>query len=364
MKVSIGMLLRDAPWGGGNRWGQALVRSLQERGVEVRFDLKDPDLDVIVVADPREGSSTATYTDIDIIRYLAFRNWKAVVVHRVNECDERKGTTHVNARLRDAAARVDHVAFISGWLRDLHLGQGMRTAETSVQRNGGEPAIFDRRGYHRWDGVEPLRLVTHHWGNSWQKGFDVYQELDRMLGTPEFSGKVEFTYIGRLPDGFAFANSRYVEPLNGPDLAAAIQQHHVYLTASQNEPAGMHHIEGALCGLPLLYRESGALPEYCRDFGISFAADTFEQALGEMLATYDQWADRMGDYPWTDERMCEGYYRLFADLCERRPTVLARRAWWKRPVWAVRGLLALVPTPLALARRGVRLLRRVVRGGA
>ena len=49
-----------------------------------------------------------------------------------------------------------------------------------------------------------------------------------------------------------------------------LSKNHVYLTASINEPAGMHHIEGALSGLPIIYRNSGAIPEYCSDFGVSF----------------------------------------------------------------------------------------------
>ena len=35
----------------------------------------------------------------------------------------------------------------------------------------------------------------------------------------------------------------------------------------------MHHIEGALSGLPLIFRKSGALPEYCSDYGIEFIDD-------------------------------------------------------------------------------------------
>ena len=35
----------------------------------------------------------------------------------------------------------------------------------------------------------------------------------------------------------------------------------------------MHHIEGALCGLPILFRNSGSLPEYCKKYGVSFDGD-------------------------------------------------------------------------------------------
>ena len=37
-------------------------------------------------------------------------------------------------------------------------------------------------------------------------------------------------------------------------------KHDLYISASINEPAGMHHIEGLLCGLPIIYRDNGALP--------------------------------------------------------------------------------------------------------
>ena len=39
------------------------------------------------------------------------------------------------------------------------------------------------------------------------------------------------------------------------------------------------HIEGILCGLPIIYRESGALPEYCKKFGVPFENDNFLPAL-------------------------------------------------------------------------------------
>ena len=85
--------------------------------------------------------------------------------------------------------------------------------------------------------------------------------------------------------------------------------------------------------------ESGALPEYCNGFGISFTAENFEQRLKEMMTSYSHWAGRMKDYPHTAERMCESYYRLFMDLLERREKILQRRKWWRRPDRIVRMLM-------------------------
>ena len=339
MKLSLGMKLRPGPWGGGNQFGLLLTGYLQQRGFEISFDLKDRDLDFIVLCDPRIEGPTATYAQQEILYYLLGVNRRALVIHRINECDERKGTTHLNRLLAQANRFTDHTVFISSWVRDLFLTHRLRPSEYGVIRNGADATIFHPVGYRLWNGAEKLRLVTHHWGRGLLKGFDIYRRLDELLGRSGIDGRIEFTYIGNLPDGFHFANARYVEPVSGAELAEAIRQNHVYITASQNEPAGMHHIEAAMCGLPLLYRDSGALPEYCSGFGVPFTAENFEQRLGEMMKTYRDWAGRMQHYPHDAERMCESYYRLFLDLLERREEVLSRRKWWLRPDRIVRTLL-------------------------
>lgn len=331
IKLSLGMKLREGPWGGGNQFGWALTRYLKQHGFEVSFDLGDPRLDLIMLFDPRREGLTATYTHREILSYLFRVNWRAVVVHRINECDERKGTTHANRQLMHANLFCDHTVFISNWLRDLFLRHGLQPAEHGVIHNGADSRVFSPVGYRRWNGIEKLRLVTHHWGGGFLKGFDMYQRLDELLGKPGIGAQIEFTYIGNVPRGFRFINAWHVEALSGIALATAIRQNHVYLTAAQNEPAGMHHIEGAMCGLPLLYRESGALPEYCAGFGISFTPENFEMKLQEIMASYAHWADRMKDYPHTAEQMCENYYRLFLELLERRDEILRRRKWWHRP---------------------------------
>ena len=36
-------------------------------------------------------------------------------------------------------------------------------------------------------------------------------------------------------------------------IAEELKNHHIYITASINEPSGNHHIEAGQCGLPILY---------------------------------------------------------------------------------------------------------------
>jgi hypothetical protein len=262
VKIAINFRLKQGPWGGGNRFAASLVGALGARGDIVHHTLDCPDLDLILLLDPRWRHPSVTFTAGAILRYLLFRNSRAMVIHRINECDERKNTRRMNAQLRRANYCADHTVFVGTWLRQLNLWQNEAQSRSNVITNGADATVFNSRNWQAWPKKGPLKLVTHHWGGNWMKGFDIYQRLDSMMAEPEWRGRIEFTYIGNLPRGFAFRNARHVAPLDGEALAGELRSHHAYVTASINEPGGNHQNEGALCGLPLLYRRSGCLPEY------------------------------------------------------------------------------------------------------
>jgi hypothetical protein len=329
MKVAIGHIVQHGPFGGGNRFVVSLARALEAAGHEVCFDLKSNDIDLILMTDPRSRSPNVSFAGGAILRYLARRNPNAIVVHRINECDERKDTNWMNWRLRTANYAADATVFIASWLRDLDVWRD--ESQPEVILNGADTRIFHTGGRQPWDGKEPLRFVTHHWGGNRMKGFDVYEHLDALMAQPEWRGKLDFSYIGNLPDGVAFRNATHYAPMDGAALGAELRKHHAYVTASVNEPAGMHHIEGALSGLPLLYRRSGALPEYCADFGVAFEPDTFEAALREFYDRFFEYAARLPAYDNTADKMCAQYIALFEGLVARKAEICAQRRLLRNP---------------------------------
>lgn len=350
MKVAIGTRLRQGPWGGGNQFAASLTRYLQARGAEVSHELDRADLDIILLTEPRRSSATSAFNDVDILAYLSRVNPRALVVHRVNECDERKGTRVVNRRLAIANRCADQTVFVSTWLRNVLEQHGTRFVRPVVIRNGADRAAFRPRGV-MWNGSSPLKLVTHHWSNHWLKGFDIYARLDDLLGRPEYASRFSFTYIGRLPEGFQFRNTTVVPPLAGTELAGALAEHHVYLTASQNEPGGMHNVEGALCGLPLLYRRSGSVQEYSDGFGVSFDEASFQDALEAIRREYPVHKARMAEYPLDAERMGAAYLALFEDLLARRDDLVAERQWRPAAALGMRARASLYDTYCAWRRR-------------
>lgn len=340
MKVAIGMRLKEGPWGGGMQFGRNLAEFLRRRGTEVRFDLEDRDLDIILLTEPRRFSASSAFNDADILCYLMNINTRAVVVQRVNDSNAARGEKLRSPRLAMANRCAHHTVFISRWLQELYRADGYAFVEPTVIYNGANRTVFHADGGALWDGSEKLRIVTHHWSTNWRKGFDVYCQIDALLGQRPYCDLFEVTYVGPLPANVQFRYIKAIQPLVGSNLADVLRAHHVYVTAAQYEAAGMHHIEGSLCGLPVLYRKSGALPEYCDGFGLSFDEGTLGRRLLEMRESYPALKARMSEYPYHAERSCDAYEKLFRDLLVRRDEVLGRRRWTRRNVWILMGSAA------------------------
>lgn len=316
-KIALGIKVKENPWGGGNQFGAAFVEYFNSFGIVVTSTL-DEDSDLIMLMDPRRNVESFTFTHKEIFKFKKkHRNVK--VVHRINECDLRKGTRGMDKKLIKANKCADYTVFISEWLRDYFFKQGFNKERPhTVIRNGADEHIYFSEGKEMWDGKSPMRLVTHHWSDNWMKGFDIYSKLDRFLADPWMRSLFSFTFIGRWPANLEFKNTRTVGPLYRDSLAKELRNHHVYLTASRWEPCGMHHIEGALCGLPVLYiNEGGGIEECCKDIGLKFNVEDFALSLFKMREEYYNLFSKLKNYNLTSRNCLSHYHNIFNELMGR-----------------------------------------------
>ena len=91
---------------------------------------------------------------------LFFKNKNAIVVHRINECDERKNTTGTNQIYLEASNTADHVIFVSSWLRDLYLKIGMPEEKTSVILAGSNVKIFNDENSSIFDRNKKIKGIN------------------------------------------------------------------------------------------------------------------------------------------------------------------------------------------------------------
>lgn len=325
MKISIGSKIIDGPWGGGNLFVINLKNYLILNGHEVVHNLHDDDIDIILMTSPNHKAESSSFGYKEVYKYVKSIKNDSIVVHRINECDERKGTKNVNKFMLNANRVADATVFVSSWIENLYLNQGFNSENSKVILSGSDSKIFNRLNQSIWDKKSQLKIVTHHWGNNWNKGFDIYSELDKLIANEEFNLDINFTYIGNVPSNFKFQKSTHLKPLSGKDLANQLKDHHIYLTASLFEPSGNHHIEGAQCGLPILFINSGGIPEYCEGYGVMFEPGDFKNKLEYLIEKYDEYLKIVWEYPRNSEIMSWEYLNYFEELINRKDQIIKKR---------------------------------------
>ncbi len=328
MKISIGYKVIDGPWGGGNSFSIQLTEYLKENNIKVVNNLEDQDIDLILLTEPRRYNHAASFNHIDIYKYLKYTNSETIVVNRINECDERKNTKGLNNYLINVSDIADFTVFISDWLKNLFINSGFEDINNSVIRNGANKEFFNFDNKRLSAGK--IKIVTHHWGRDINKGFNIYQKIDNLLQDESFKQKFEFTFIGNLPKDLNLKNTKIISPLYGRKLGEELRKHHIYITGSIFEPAGMHHIEGGMSGLPILYINSGGVTEYCKNYGLEYSFDNLSIKLEEIVENYDIYVERLKKYEFTGERMNENYLSLFENLLVSKKDILKNRKSFKK----------------------------------
>lgn len=309
--LAISLVPPRASWGGAGHFVSQLAAAMWRRDWRVVFDLRrEPD--VVLVIDPRRDHPAKKFglAELEIFRE---RHPQVPILHRVNECDQRKGTHDIDELLRRTNALADHTVFISEWLRDYFVDRWFdRSLPHQIIYNGADPRVFHPLGNHLPGPGETIRLVTHHWSDNWLKGYDVYQRVDEMIARGELPG-VSLRVIGRWPKEITWRTAETFGPMTGPPLAARLRECHLYLTASRWEPCGMHHVEGAQCGLPLVYHEDGGgIVEAGRRYGVGFRDDVAE-AIQKATARLGDLRHRLLERLPSGERMVLD----FADTIQR-----------------------------------------------
>lgn len=310
--VAFNMRPSKGPWGGSGAFVNQMEAYLKWRGYSVRYDLKRP-TDVIVLIDPRNDLENKAFGCAEIAAYKR-ANPGAKILHRINECDQRKATPFMDGLLAKSNVLADHTVFISQWLRDYHAQRWFDT--TKPHRciyNGADPTFFHPVGNRPLRQGDCLRLVTHHWSNHPLKGFDIYEQVDGLIEAGRLKD-VEFWVIGQWPESIHWKRAKTYPPKSGRELADLLKMCHVYLTASRWEPCGMHHIEGAQCGLPLLYHEDGGgIVEAGLRYGLGFRDDV-GKAIEEVRDDYPRLRDRLfADMP-SGDRMCMEYLSVIQPM--------------------------------------------------
>ena len=295
----------EIAYGGGLFFVKNLKNYLINNGNTVVYNLDHNDIDIILIIDPRKGPYKK-YDYLELIDYLKI-NPLTKIVYRVNECDiKRKPQSNLENVIHSCINISDNVIFVSEWLKNYYLNKyRIRNDNITDILPGCNQNIYNNKNNKIKD-KNKIKLVTHHWSNNYNKGFKIYNELDKILiQYPQ----IEFTYIGNYIDSYIPKNIKLIKPLVGEELASIIKQNDIYLTASQYEPGGNHNIEGVSCGLPILYRTNGgSIKEQSEFIGEEYSdIHSLLEKIQKINDNYDYYLCNI-DYDKFDSNRCSKEY--------------------------------------------------------
>jgi len=212
-----------------------------------------------------------SFNDADQV-LMAKRKYPSIpFVHRVNGpiSAYRGRGRHVDDLIYALTRHVaDGVIFQSQYSKNGNIALGMQCPEKyTVVNNAARPLFFN--GVQTELPKKKIRIIATSWSSNINKGFEVFQYLDRVL---DFS-KYAMTFVGSSP--IQFKNITMIPPQNAPLLLGHLLNHDIYLAASKNDPCSNAVLEALAVGLPVVALRSGGTPEL-----VGTAGEYFDNATG------------------------------------------------------------------------------------
>ena len=212
-----------------------------------------------MIIDPFKDNKFKKYSLDDVIKHKT--NGKIVI--RVNDCDKTRVVTNKDRSREHQIIKnyneIDYFIFNSHFIKNYYFDRfgenkiNYSKIKFKVITNGCEQNIFKNQ-----DKVilNKVKIVTHHWSNNINKGYETYLKLYEYCKNRE---DIEFGFIGKnVPD--MFKNVPIIGPYVKEELSDKLNEFHIYITDSKYDSCPNHVLEGLSCGLPILYSnvEGGA----------------------------------------------------------------------------------------------------------
>ena len=122
------------------------------------------------------------------------------------------------------------------------------------------------------------RVACVTWSKNPYKGL---AEIYRVIGEHP---KIDFVMCGSFGDAPELPNVHKLGQLDRAELAIVLRSCEALLTFSRNEACPNHVLEALACGLPVLYKDSGAMREVVGECGLPVSGEDFAEQFGKVLA--------------------------------------------------------------------------------
>ena len=269
-------------YGGGNITTYYIEKYFQNKynNFKITYELQNS-IHLYLIIDPFKDNNFKKYSLEEVISHRNTHTKHGKIIVRVNDCDITRPNL-LPDRSREKAiiknnCEINYYIFNSEFIRNyyskfINIGNSV-IIYNSCDTNIFYPNIFIKP--NKW------RIVTHHWSNNMNKGYQIYYDLWKFLKRTD---NYEFVFIGKnIPE--MFKEVPIMGPYVGLELSNAIRNCQIYITDSIYDSCPNHVIEAISCGLPILYRKhEGGARELC---------ELFPKKIGESYSDLEELVEKI-----------------------------------------------------------------------
>jgi len=305
MKIHIIYQLRSDPTGGGNQFLKAVKDQLKKEGLYT----DDPDKADVFLFNSHQFV-------LDVAR-MKMEYPDRIFVHRIDgpiKLYNRKNDRRDNIIYMANKLIADGTLFQSHWSKKANYGQRLNKKSLSgVIHNAPDDSIFNTKGKLRFSKNRRVRLIASSWSHNWNKGFDIYQWMDKHLDHKKY----EMTFMGNSP--VKFRNTRHIKPLPSRKVALELKRNDIFISGSRIEACCNSILEALHCGLPTIAPRKSSNPEIVGKAGECFnRPEEIPGLLEKIISHYKEYQSGM-DLPLLKETAMN-YYQFMLKLDKLKQT--------------------------------------------
>lgn len=266
LKISIAYNFHKGAWGGGNQFLKGLRKIFIKKGI---YENNPSKANCILF--------NSHHNIQEILRLKLKYQKEKVFIHRIdgplylvrgNDINLDRKIYEINNIIADG------IILQSEWsrLKNYSIGLKRNIFETVIQ-NACDKTIFfpNQKKQNKEKEIKKCKLIAVSWSKNFNKGFDLYQFLDKNIDFNRYSMK----FVGNSP--ISFKNIEHLDPINSRKLSNMLRESDIYITGSRNDPCSNSLIEALSCGLPCIALNDGGHPEIIKKGGELF--NTCEECI-------------------------------------------------------------------------------------
>ena len=270
------------PYGGGNITTYYIEKYFHHKynNFKITYELHN-NIKLYLIIDPFKDNKFKKYSLEEVINHRNTQNKFGKIIIRVNDCDITR--PHLSTeRSREKVIiknnnEINYYIFNSQFIKNYYK-KFINVEKSIVIYNGCDKNIFYPKSFIK---PQKWRVITHHWSDNMNKGYQMYYDLWSYLKKTE---NYYFVFIGKnIPE--MFKEVPIIGPYVGLELSNAIRDCQIYITDSIYDSCPNHVIEAISCGLPILYRNhDGGAREIC---------ELFPKKIGESYSNLEELIEKL-----------------------------------------------------------------------